>query len=196
MLKTSDVGPRLTVKITEQEKALAKQAKVEFKALLKELKAAVNAVLDLRDSITSQHPSKEDLKNKYKGRLLRYKLKITKAFNVFALHLQKNLELLTKINDPDMSRLREILASEVNELKDGFDATLELIDEAEKDDFTKNLEHVAAQMEKRKVSIHDTIENQLFNHIDHDLLGRLRISQLRFNIQKRSRLLLLALKEG
>jgi hypothetical protein len=196
MLKTSEVGPRLTVRITPQEKALAKKAKAEFKASLKELKEAVGVILDLRDSIVSQHPSKEELKSKYKGRMLRYKAKIVQSFNVFLLHLQKNLELLGQISDPDMSRLREILVSEVGELSDGVEAILDLLHEAEKDDFTKNLEHIAGQLEKRKISIYDTIESQLFNHIDHDLLGRMRISELRVGIQKRSRLLLLAIKEG
>lgn len=196
MFKIADLGPRLTVTITPEEKQLAKDSKAEFKAVLKELKAAIEIVLDLRDSILEQRPSKEDLSKKYKGRLLRYKRKIVKAFNIFLHHLQTNLGNLAKINDPDMIRLREILAAEVSELRDGVEAVLDLLHDAGKDNFTQLLEQLTAQLEKRQHSIGDAVANQLFNHLDHDLLGRMRISELRFRTQKRSRLLLMLVKNS
>ena len=190
MFIRADLGPRLTVSITPEEKQLAKDAKTEFKAVLKELKEVIETILDLRDSINDQHPSKEDLENKYKGRLLRYKRKIVQSFNVFLKHLQTNMGNLAKINDPDMVRLREILVAEVSELTDGVEKVLDLLDNAGKDNFTQTLQQITAQLEKRQGSINDAIGNQLFNKLDHDLLGLLRVSKLRFNIQKRSRLLL------
>jgi uncharacterized protein YlxP (DUF503 family) len=197
VLKTiADLGPRLTVQISEQEKQLAKNAKIEFKAVLKELKEAIEVIIDLKDSITSQHPSKEDLANKYKGRLLRYKRKIVTNFNTFLKHLQTSMISLAKINDPDIARLREILAAEVSELRDGVEAVLDLMDDVDKNDFTQTLEQLAAQIEKRRHSIGDAIGNQLFNKIDHDLLGIMRISQLRFRTQKRARLMLQLVKRG
>ena len=194
--KIADLGPRLTVVITPEEKELAKNSKAEFKMVLKELKAAIGVILDLRDSILEQRPSKEDLSNKYRGRLLRYKRKITDSFNIFLQHLQTNLGNLAKINDPDMIRLREILVAEVSELTDGIEAILDLIHDVGKDNFTQMLEQLTAQNQKRQHSISDAVANQLFNHLDHDLLGRMRLSQLRFNIQKRSRLMLMLIKRG
>jgi hypothetical protein len=194
MFKASDLGPRLTVQISPEEKQLAKNAKIEFKAVLKELKDVIGTILDLRDSINDQHPSKEDLDNKYKGRLLRYKRKIVKSFNIFLKHLQTNMGNLAKINDPDMIRLREILVAEVSELTDGVEKVLDLLDDAGKDNFTQTLQQITAQLEKRQGSINDAIGNQLFNKLDHDLLGVMRIGQLKFNIQKRSRLMLMLVK--
>jgi hypothetical protein len=194
MFIRADLGPRLTVSITPEEKQLAKDAKTEFKAVLKELKDVIETILDLRDSINDQHPSKEDLENKYKGRLLRYKRKIVQSFNVFLKHLQTNMGNLAKINDPDMVRLREILVAEVSELTDGVEKVLDLLDNAGKDNFTQTLQQITAQLEKRQGSINDAIGNQLFNKLDHDLLGLLRVSKLRFNIQKRSRLMLMLVR--
>lgn len=195
MLKISEMSPRLTVNITDEERNTAKVAKKQFKASLKDLKAAIKVILDLRDSILQQHPSKEQLNAQYKGRLLRYKRKITDAFNVFLDGLQDNLRLLGKIGDPDMIRLREILVAEISELSDGIESFLDLLGETDRDNFTQTLEQLVAQLEKREASINDVISNQLFNHLDHDLLGRLRISDLKLNIQKRSRLLAQLLKE-
>jgi valyl-tRNA synthetase len=196
MNKLSTSGPRLVVQITPEEKQIARQSKAEFKAVLKELKKAIDVISSLKNAITEQHPSKDDLKTKYAGRLLRYKKRITEAFNVFLTHLQKNLQMLGGINDPDMSRLREVLVSEVSEVTDGVEAILDLLHDVDKDDFTKRLEELTGQLEKRRESIDDAISNQLFNHIDQDLLGKMRISNLRFNLKKRARLLLLALREG
>lgn len=190
MIKNSDMGPRLTVPISDDEKQLAKQAKDEFKVVLKELKDAIDVVLDLRDAILEQRPSKEELKNKYKGRLLRYKKRITDTFNIFLNHLKNNLSIIAKINDPDISRLREILISEISELSDGVEALLDLLEDADKENFTQTLEQLCSQLEKREVSISDAIGNQLFGKLDHDILGKFRVSEFKFNIKKRSRLLL------
>ena len=195
MNKNSDTGPKLTLEITEEEKRIAKESKEQFKEVLKELKGAVKTVLDLRSAITEQHPTKEDLNNKYRGRLLRYRRKIISEFNTFLKHLQSNMINLQKIDDPDMSRLREILVAEVSELTDGIDLLLDLLKEPIKDDFTQTLETICGQLEKRLSSIDDAIGNQLFNHIDHDILDLRRIGKIRFNIKKRSRLIIGMLKE-
>lgn len=194
MKKISNQKTMLTLQITEEEKAIAKQSKIEFKLVLKELKDAIKIVLELRDSILEQRPSKENLNTQYRGRLLRYNRKIINAFNIFLKHLKVSLNLLGKINDPDINRLREILVSEISELTDGIEYVSNLLKEPIKEDFTKNIQAISAQLEKREHSINDAIGNQLFNHIDHDLLGMMRISQIKFNIKKRSRLIIQLVK--
>ena len=194
MIKHSETGPRLMVNITDQEKATAKDSKREFKAVLKELRVALRVISELKSSILEQHPSKDDLKTKYRGRLLRYKKRIVESFNVFLSHLKQNLGTLSLINDPDTQRLREVLGAEVSELSDGVEAILDLLQDSDKDNFTQKLDQLTTQLEKRERSINDAIGNQLFNHIDHDMLGKMRISQLQFNIHKRSRLLLQAMR--
>ncbi|KKM70079.1 hypothetical protein LCGC14_1444310, partial [marine sediment metagenome] len=50
------------------------------------------------------------------------------------------------------------------------------------------IEQVTSQMEKREKSIIDVIDNQLFNHINHDILGKLKISELKFRMRRRARI--------
>ena len=186
--KTS-AGPKMTLEITERERQVAKNVKKEFKTISRELDEAVKVVLDLRDAIVNQRPTKDDLDKTYRGRLLRYKKKIKEAFNHFLNHTKRTLEAAVEISDPDMVRLREILVAEIGELSDGVEALMDLLGETDRDGFTKTLEQIAAQLEKRQKSIADVIDNQLFNHIEQDILGRMKISEIQNRLRRRARIL-------
>lgn len=179
----------MTLEITDAEREIAKVVKKEFKQISKELNAAVKVVLDLRDAIVEQRPSKDDLKNKYRGRLIRYKKKIKDAFNHFLEHTKTTLEKAVEISDPEMVRLREILVAEIGELSDGVEALMDLLGETDRDSFTKTLEQISSQLEKRQKSIADVIDSQLFGHIEQDILGRMKISSLQQNIRRRTRII-------
>ena len=133
--------------------------------------------------------TKDDLKSKYRGRLLRYKRKIRTVFNEFLSSVKSSLEKIAEISDPDMIRLREIVIAEIGELSDGAEAIIDLLGETDREGFTKTIEQVASQVEKRQKSIIDVIDNQLFNHIDHDILGKMKISDLQFRMRRRARII-------
>jgi len=183
------LGPQMTMEITDKERETAKSVKKEFKVITRELDDAIKIVLDLKNSIVEQRPSKDDLKNKYRGRLVRYKRKIKDAFNHFLQHTKSTLEGTITISDPEMIRLREILVAEIGELSDGVEALMDLMSEADREGFTKTLEQISGQLEKRQKSILDIVNSQLFKHIENDILGRMKISSLRHNIQRRTRII-------
>lgn len=185
----ADTGPRMTLVVTDTERAIAKEIKNDFKKILEKLDTATKSIVDLRDAIVEQRPSKEDLKKKYRGRMLRYKHKIRTVFNDFLSGVKIALEKLEKISDPDMVKLREIIIAEIGELSDGAEALMDLLGETDRDSFTKTIEQVTSQIEKREKSIIEVIDNQLFNHIDHDILGKLKISELQFRIRRRARII-------
>lgn len=186
----------MSVDITPKERSIAKEVKAEFKISMKELEKAINTVLDLRDALVEERPSKDILKNKYRGRLVRYRTKIRDAFNVFLTHFRDTLQMMEEISDPEMERLREILVAEIGELSDGVEAILDLLKESDRETFTQTLEGIAAQLEKRQKSISDVIDSQLFNHIEHDILGKMKVSELQFNIKRRARVLRQLLNRG
>lgn len=190
-MRTSNAasGPRMTLDITPEEREVAKTVKKSFVNSLEELDKAIRTIVDLRDAISNERPSKEDLKSKYKGKLLRYRKKIKSAFNSFLTDIKKNLEKLSEISDPEMIRLREVLIAEVGELSDGAEAMMDLLNEVDREGFTKTLEQLAQQIEKRQKSIKDVIESQFVTHIDQDILGKMKLSNMRFRIKKRSRII-------
>ena len=185
----ADQGPRLTIEVSERERSLAKAAKKEFKEILKDLDDALKIVYDLRDAIVEQHPSKEDLQNTYRGRLLRYRRKITDVFNKLLVRLKKAVQSLNDITDPDMANLKKIMVTEFDELSDGIEGVLVLLNEPTREGFTKELERLCTQLKRRATSISEVIDNRLFNHIDSDILGKLKVSEWRGRIIARTRLL-------
>lgn len=185
----ADQGPRLTIEVSERERSLAKAAKKEFKEILKDLDDALKIVYDLRDAIVEQHPSKEDLQNTYRGRLLRYRRKITDVFNKLLVRLKKAVQSLNDITDPDMANLKKIMVTEFDELSDGIEGVLVLLNEPAREGFTKELERLCTQLKRRAISISEVIDNRLFNHIDSDILGKLKVSEWRGRIIARIRLL-------
>ena len=190
-MKTSyaETGPRMNLVVTDRERAIAKQIKAGFKQLVDKLDDSVKSIQDLRDAILEQRPSKEDLKSRYSGRLLRYRRKIRDIFNEFLSGVKSSLEALSEISDPDMIRLREIIVAEIDELSDGVESIMDVLKEVDREGFTKTVEQLAAQIEKRQKSIIDVIENQLYSHIDHDILGRMKISDMQFRIRRRARII-------
>jgi len=185
----ADQGPRLTMQVSERERSLAKTAKKEFKAILEDLDNALKVIYDLRDAIVQQRPSKEDLESQYRGRLLRYRKKITNVFNKLLMRFKNAVQSLNDITDPDMANLKKIMVSEFDELSDGVESVLKLLDEPGREGFTKELERLCTQMQRRSTSISEIIDNRLFSHIDSDILGKLKVSELKTRILKRTRIL-------
>jgi len=185
----ADQGPRLTMEVSERERALAKAAKKEFKSILKDLDKALDVIYDLRDAIVKERPSQDDLQNTYRGRLLRYRRNITEVFNKLLIRFKNAIQSLGDITDPDMANLKKIMVAEFDELSDNVEAVLSLLDDTAKDGFTKELERLATQLQRRSSSINEIIDNRLFNHIDSDILGKMKVSELKTRIIKRTRTL-------
>ena len=180
-------GPQLTVDVSEREQNVAKNTKEEFKKILSEFNDALKLVFELRDALVQEHPDQNTLKN-YQGRFLRYRRKIVQVFNKFLLHLKTALEDLESISDPDMLNLKQVIIAEVGELTDGIESLLELLGDLGREGFTQHLERLCTQFEQRKQSIREIIDNQLFDHIEHDILGKFKISEFKNRITKRARL--------
>lgn len=191
MTKKIAATPRFTTEITETEKRRAKQVKKLFKGILRQMDKSLQTIYDLRDAVVQDRPSKDDLKNKYFGRFLRYRRVITTAFNGLLNNLKVALTALAPINDPEMVKLRGLIVAEFDELSDGVESFLALLGDPDKEGWTKSVERIVAALEKRQQSIRNSIDNQLFGHLENDILGKLKISEvsLRARMIKRTRLL-------
>ena len=159
-------------KITPEEMLIAKKSKKELKESIKELESAVKLITKFKDAIITQKPDKATLKNQYSGRLLRFKRKIFETLNIFLKHINAILILMNKITDPDMDRLKNVLLAEINELSDGTE------------NFSTSVEQLTAQIQKRLHSISEVVDNQIYHHIDTDILGRSRIGSVKISIRQ------------
>lgn len=182
-------GPRFTSEVSENEKTVARSVKKDFKELLKNLDAALKLIYDFKDAIVEEHPSKEDLKNRYKGRVLRYKRKLVQTFNEVLNNLKSTVSSLKDIMDPEMTNLRALIMAEFDELSDGVEGVLDLLDDIDSEGFTKKLERLTTQLQSRKTSIEEIIDNQMMGHLENDILGKMKISSLKTRIIRRTRLM-------
>ena len=189
MKTITSAGPQNSLQITELELSTAREVKEQIKEVLKKLDAATKTIIDLKDALITQRPSKDELNSKYKGKLLRYRRKIKAAFNDFLLSVRDMIEKLASITDPDMLRLKQIMIAEVGELSDGAEAIMDLLQESQREGFSDSLERITAQIEKRSKSISEVIGSQLLSHIDTDILGKMKISGLKFRIMRRARII-------
>lgn len=187
----------MVLDITNKEKDVARNSKQEFRDVLKKLAKCVSIIVEFKNAIVSQNPQDEELNIKYHARILRYRRKIKESVNDFLQYTKDCLNKLVNISDPGMIRLREIIVAEVGEFSDGAQSLMDVlysVDRADRSIFIKSVEQLTSQMEKRQRSIIDVIDNQLFGHIDHDILGKMKISKIRFDIIKRSRLIKMLVK--
>lgn len=189
MLKKQANGPLMTVKITPEETEIAKKIKISFKQSLDLLEIALNDLKNFKDALTQDHPSKEDLESKYKGRLLRYRRKIQENFNSFLIPTKSILNMLDKITDPSMERVRGVIIAEISEMSEATNKLLSILKDPSQNDFTSNIEELFEQINKRKDNIDEAVEHQLFGHIDQNILGKLKISSLVLEIRKRKRII-------
>lgn len=185
----AEQSPKFTTDVPDGEKAIAKQVKKDFKDLLDSLDDALKLIYDFKDAVLEEHPSKEDLNNSYKGRVIRYKRKLVEAFNGVLEGLKKTVNSLQGIMDPEMLNLRALIMAEFDELSDGVEGVLDLFKDMNSDGFTKELERLCTQLKSRKTSISGIIDNQLMSHLENDILGKMKISSMQARIIKRTRLM-------
>lgn len=186
--KIADTSHRFVIEVSEREKQTAKEVKVAFKELLNKLEDSLALLYDFKDSVVKERPSQDDLKNKYNGRILRYKRKIVLFFNDLLYTLKAIIEKLSGIMDPEMRQLRSLIMAEFDELSDGVEGFIDALKNPGKDDFTKNIERIITQLKRRKTSIGEVIDHQMMGHLENDILGKMKVSSLKARMIKRSRL--------
>lgn len=187
---------KLRTEITKEERNVAIQVKKSFKSILNDLENAVKVIYKLKTALVKENPNDKKLTKVYKGRLLQYRKNITKVFNPILEDIKKTLEMFDYILDPEIEKLRDVIISEMDEISDIIESFMDLLGEPEKEQFVKKIEYLCSRMENRLNIFMGIVEDQLFGHITHDILGRIKISKLKTNIQKRTRLLNIWINEG
>lgn len=172
MLKVS--VPVYSVNITEDEKKQAATTRDNFKHLLKFMEDAFEHLYILDNALEGIGDTKNFISL---GKLFsQYKRKTQKLFNVFIKHLEQALiELNNTISDSEMERIRDVIVSEVREIRDGVLDLLDLLDNPEDKTFIQDFRSTVERVGRRADSLREVITDQLFSHIDHDIMGQIRL---------------------
>lgn len=176
--------PIYSVEISEEEKAQASRTREEFQVLLDLMDEVFDHLLILDNALEGiQDPTGLAQFNKL---FLQYKRKAKKLFNIFVKQLEKALlEMNKMVSDSEMERVRDTIVAEVREVRDGAIELFELLEMIEDKQFIQDFRATVERIHNRAESLQEIITDQLFAHIDHDILGQIRLGFELYPLSKR-----------
>ena len=179
MIKLS--APIYSVEVSDEEKAQATQTRESFKKLVDRLEQVFDKLKIVREVLDQFQDSTQF------GRIgelfVRYKHRITDLFNEFQNHLQISLELLNKtLSDSEMENIKSTILAEAKEIRDGIEDLLSLLDSPESGEFIKEFTETCDRLQNRANSLEEIITDHLFDHIDYDILGRIKLGKFRVSL--------------
>lgn len=172
-IKTAD--PTFSTKVSPEEKEAAKEVRVLFEKFLKAQDAA------------SVHLSTffEELKNtkdtsnikKISPVLKRYIQKYRDLCNEYIKSLEDAVQYTAQaFKDADMNNIRDLIVESVRDIRNNSKDLISEFSNIENDDFIKNIEDIYEKISKRLEQLDETVSEELFGHIDYNVLGKIRLS--------------------
>lgn len=168
--------PIYSIEINEEERAQAGLARKHFKDMLDKMDRAFSHLEILNNALNGFNDSTqfEQLRKLFK----KYKRKTQEVFNEFIEQLESALkEAYRAISDTEMNRIIDTIVAEVREIRDGVIQLLHLLDEPESPEFIATFTDTVERLMKRKESLDEVVSDQLFSHIDFDILGKIRLGK-------------------
>jgi hypothetical protein len=177
--------PIYSIDISEDEKSQAANTREEFQVLLEVMDEVVDYLNILNNALEGIQDTSE--LGQFNKLFLRYKRKARRLFNVFIKQLEKALKNVNKtITDTELDRIRDTIVAEVREIRDGAIELFDLLENPEEKTFVQEFRSTVERLIIRSDALKQVITDQLFSHIDHDILGQIRLGFLLKPVIKRS----------
>lgn len=163
-----------SIDISPEEQEQAAKTRKEFEELLVRMNKAFEHLNTLNGALSdiSDASLLEPLRKLFK----QYKRKIQKLFNDFIEQLETSLlEANKTVSDSEMERIQDTVVAEIREIRDGAQKILVLLKDPQEADFIKDFTTIVEQLNTHRKSLDDIVKDQMFVHIDYDILGRIRL---------------------
>jgi len=169
-----NADPAFTVPVSSTEKKLAAALRKKFEDLLEELEEFDRFLLVFFDNIddleeTANLKSLSPLIKKYERRL-------KKRFNEFMDKLELALDVYqTGFADTKLDNIRDLIIENTKSMRKGLIELLKLFKNVENPEFIaeSKSKYVSISNSIRQMNI--IVKDELFGHIDYDILGRIRL---------------------
>jgi uncharacterized phage infection (PIP) family protein YhgE len=177
-------APIYSVEISEDEKLQAQETRNAFESLSEHLDESFDKLKIVRELLEqfkdpSHFAHMRDL-------FIRYKQAVINEFNEFLDSLTNSLTKMNKtLSDSEMQNITDTIVAEADELRDGVEELAEHLDEPDSPDFLKNFKETYDRLDQRRNSLHEIITDHLFEHIDYDILGRIKLGSNKIKLSKR-----------
>lgn len=163
-----------TIEISPEEKEQATITRKKFEDMLDKMNQAFEHLGLLNGSLTgiTDPKSLEPLRKLFK----QFKRKMQRMFNEFIDALELALQESNKtVTDSEMDRIVDTVVAEVREIRDGAEKLLVYLKEPQESDFVKNFTATVERLNARRESLTEIVTDQLFVHVDEDVLNKVRL---------------------
>jgi hypothetical protein len=166
--------PVYSVDISEEEQKQAQKTRDQFEDLVYKL----DAVFDHLEVLNSAFEGVAD--SAQFGALVKlfhqYRNKTQRLFNEMIQQLELALkELNNTVSDTEMAQIKDTIVGEIREIRDGGIELLDLLEHPTDKKFVQTFKSTVSRVLQRGRALEEVIEDQLFAHIDGDILGRVRL---------------------
>jgi len=173
-----------SVPVSDQEKESAKKLRAEFERTLKFLEEFNRYLLVFYDH-ADELEDKEDM-SPINSLINRYKERLKLKYNEFVSRIGLSLEHYNEVlSDSEMDNLRDMIVETTQAIRTHLVELLKLFGKVRDPDFIAGTKLVYPKVLKSVDQLSHMIQTELFNHIDRDILGRIRISNKSFPLAKR-----------
>lgn len=166
--------PAFALPVSNQEKAIAEALRKEFDDMLRELERFSRYLLVFFDHADNFEGS-EDMST-LSPLLKRYERKLKKKFNFFLAQLEDGLNHYNdSFSDTELDNIRDLIIENTKNMRKGLLDLLRSFEKADDPDFLGNAKEAYASISSAVEQIRFLIREELFTHIDYDILGRIRL---------------------
>lgn len=183
-MKTANVTFSMEVSPEEQAAATGVREKLsEFVDHLEEFQEFFSIFFESIDELTSG----EELLP-IAGVFKKYQLKLRELYNNMIRSMASAIHAYQQIfQDAEMDEMQEIALQNVAESREQFIELMQRMDNFNDDEFITDAKELYEQINKYLDRARETVTDEWFGHIDHDILGKIRLSHQEFPLFIRGR---------
>lgn len=167
--------PTFSTKVSPEEKKAAKEVRALFEEFLKTQENLTSHLTALMDGLNNT----KDTSNiqKISPLLKRYIHKYRDLCNEYIVSLEKAVQYTAgTFKDADMNNIRDLVVESVRDIRNNSKELIAEFSNIENDDFVKKVKDIGEKITKRLEQLEETVSEELFGHIDYNILGKIRLS--------------------
>ena len=177
--------PAYSLPVSNYEKQIAEKIRSDFKSMLQELDRLSRYLLVFFDNVDDL-PSNEDLTS-LTPLMKKYEVKLKNRFNSFTTKLEEGFAHYNDgFADTKLDNIRDLIIETTKVMREGVVSLLKAFNKVEDPEFLTEAKTAYELIDKNIQQLFFIVQEELFSHIDLDILGRIRlgISQVPLTIKE------------